>query len=77
MAAACNIVLGVDECKIDKFIDILRAKELAQAKNARLQKDKLAGKKIMIVEEDYDSDDNCPKSHMSLLEELTNLEECT
>lgn len=37
----------------------------------------MAGKEVVIVEEEYDSDENCPESHVGLLEELTNLDEIT
>lgn len=66
-------MLGVGERKIDEFIDTLKAKEAAQAEITRLEKAKLASIEVVVVEEDCDNE--CPKGHVGLVDELSNLDE--
>jgi hypothetical protein len=57
------MVLGENASKIDEFINIIRAKEDAQAEITRLERAKDKEKEKVIVEEINDSDDDCPKGH--------------
>lgn len=77
IATACNMVLGDNECMIDEFIDILKAKENAQAEITRLERAKETEKEVVIVEEIEESEDECPEGHCLLVEELTIIEERT
>lgn len=71
IAIECDLVLGDDKNGIDEFIDILKAKELAQAEIIRFEKAKTAKSEEIIVEECSDSDEDAPGVHMGIVEELT------
>lgn len=73
IAEECNLELGDDEGEIDGLIDILKAKELAQAEIFRLEKAKSAKQEAVIVEEVTDSDDEGPEGHAVIVEELTKM----
>lgn len=75
VAVACNIILGENASKIDEFIDIIRAKENAQAEITRLERAKEKEKEKMTVEEINNSDDDYPEGHCLIVEELTRIEE--
>lgn len=70
------MVLGENASKIDEFINIIRAKEDAQAEITRLERAKDKEKEKVIVEEINDSDDDdYPEGHCLIVEELTRMEE--
>jgi len=75
VAVACDIVLGDNAGMMDEFIDILKAKENAQTEITRLERAKETGKEEVIVEEMVESDDECPKGHCLIVEELTRINE--
>jgi hypothetical protein len=77
IAVACDLVLGDDEGKIKECINILKAKENAQAEITRLERLKEKNKEIVIVEEAEDSEDEHLEGHALIVEELTRLEEST
>lgn len=74
VVVACNLVLVVDECKIDEFIYTVKAKEIAQADITSLEKAKESENEVVVVEEINDSDDECPVGHCLIVEELIRID---
>lgn len=68
VAATCQIVLGDSAGKIDEFIDVIKAKEIAQAEITRLERAKEKEKEVVIMEE-------CLEGHCVIVEELTKMDE--
>jgi hypothetical protein len=75
IATECNLVLGSTEEEINGLINILKAKELAQAEIFRLEQAKAAVQEKVIVEEVFDSDEEGPEGHALIVEELTKIQE--
>lgn len=75
IARNCGISLGESEDEIDDAIDLIKAKELAQATLAEAQKKNEESQPKKSVVEVEESDDDANEEHMKIIQEIEEVDD--